>query len=124
MVGRTRRILGCWGMLAALILLSSSAGPAASGFRADAIPAIASMGEAVSDKAGGACEVLECDRCNGLCTAYCDVEFEACEKAGKRNCPRNYRACKNGCSASLCRQCMPNQSGVTRLCYVPRRGKS
>ncbi len=123
MVGRTRRMLGCLGMFAALILLSVSAEPAASGFRADAIPAIASMAEVVSGKAG-ACEVLECDRCSGLCTAYCDVEFEKCEKAGKRNCPRNYRSCKNGCSASLCRQCMPNQSGATRLCYVPRRGKS
>jgi hypothetical protein len=123
MAGRTRCVLGFWGIFAALILLASAAGPAASGFRGDAIPAITSVAEAVSGKAG-ACEVLECGRCSGLCTAYCDVEFEKCEKAGKRNCPRNYRSCKNGCSASLCRQCMPNQSGVTRLCYVPRRGKS
>jgi len=123
MVERTKRLLGCFAMCAALILLALSAGPAVSGFRADAIPAIAPMAEPVSGKAG-ACEVLECGRCNGLCTAYCDVEYEKCRAAGKRNCPRNYRSCKNGCTSSLCRQCMPNQSGVTRLCYVPKRGKS
>ena len=124
MVDRTKCLLGCWGMFAALILLAVSAGPAMSGFRADAIPAITSVAEPVSGKGAGSCEVLECGRCSGLCTAYCDVEYEKCRDAGKRNCPRNYRSCKNGCSASLCRQCMPNQTGVTRLCYVPRRGKS
>ena len=113
---------GCLAIFAVVALLWGIGGPASSGFRGDAIPLPGSMSEVVPVNGSDKCEVLECDRCNGLCTAYCDVEYKKCRDEGRRNCPRNYRSCKNGCTASLCRQCMPNQTGTTRLCYVTRGG--
>ena len=117
----THVLRGCLAILAVLVVLWSAGGSASSGFREHAIPLPGSMSDVISVNGDGSCEVLECPRCNKLCTAFCDVEYKECRDAGKRNCPRAYRSCKNGCTASLCRQCMPNQSGTTRLCYVTKK---
>jgi hypothetical protein len=123
-----RVLLGCLATLTVLLVFGAT-GPASSGFRGDAI-ASPPPGEAavIPVKGKEECEKLDCKKCNGLCTAYCEVESKACEDSGKRGCPGKYRSCTNGCKDSLCRQCMPpayvegnkkRYVGTTRLCQTP-----
>jgi hypothetical protein len=120
-----RVLLGCLAALTVLLVLGGTTGPAASGFRGDAI-AIESAVIPVHGKE--ACETLDCTKCNGLCTAYCEVQAQECRDSGQRGCPGKYRSCTNGCKNSLCRQCLPpaylegdkkRYPGTTRLCHTP-----
>jgi hypothetical protein len=124
-----RVFLGCLAILTVLLVVGGAVGPASSAFRGDAIAEIP-PGEAAVIPVNGKqeCEKLDCKKCNGLCTAYCEVENKACQDSGQRGCPGKYRSCVNGCKYSLCRQCMPVQYlegdkkyyvGTTRLCHTP-----
>ncbi|HRD76935.1 MAG TPA: hypothetical protein PK264_13550 [Hyphomicrobiaceae bacterium] len=77
---------------------------------------------------GEACSTLACPKCEQLCRGYCEIENQKCAAKGRRGCPGAYRACTRGCTAELCRQCVPIQhvekdktfhAGTTNLCQTP-----
>jgi hypothetical protein len=83
------------------------------------VATVAGRDSVSAQQAGAKCTTLACDRCSGLCTAYCEVKADECRKAGKRGCPRNYRSCTRGCTSELCAQCLPVQFGKDDHRFVP-----